>query len=344
MTSKLCVVIPAYNASGTIESVIRGALKHVHKVFVVDDGSSDSTATTASGAGAEVIVINKNRGKGNALKVLFQKAIEAGYDAVISMDADGQHDPEEIPRFITAHAMYPDNIIIGSRMHKKEKIPRARYNSMHVARFYISLAANQFIEDTQCGFRLYPLSLIKKMRLTTERYVTETEILMKAGDSGSTIRCFPVKAIYGDNDSHFRPIMDVAAITAYVISYLHIKWFIEGVTSNKPCTYSQDNIRDKIGIYKPVDIFFQTVTVFTALPATVLFFLAYTLLSPIVNNYLTIRRLGCGFFKITIATQMLPLLLIVLILEKILKSIGVGFKPVDNIIQWAYPHLWLNTY
>jgi glycosyltransferase involved in cell wall biosynthesis len=336
-------VIPAYNASRTVGSVIRGALKYVHKVFVVDDGSSDSTETTASEAGAEVIVINRNRGKGNALKVLFQKATEAGYDAVISMDADGQHDPEEIPRFITAHAMYPDNIIIGSRMHEKEKIPRARYNSMRIARFYVSLAANQFIEDTQCGFRLYPLSLIKKMRLTTERYVTETEILMKAGDSGSTIRFINVKAIYGSNDSHFRPIMDVAAITAYVISYLQIKWFIEGATSNRPYTYSYDNIRDTIGRCKIIDLPFQIMTLFTAPPAAVLFFLAYTLLSPIVNNYLTIRKLGCGFFKITIATQMLPVLLIVLILEKILKIIGIGFKPVDNIIQWAYPHLWMNT-
>ncbi len=336
-------MIPAYNASSTIGSVITGALKHVHEVFVVDDGSSDSTATIASEAGAEVIVINRNRGKGNALKVLFQKAMEAGYDAVVSMDADGQHDPEEISLFISAHALYPDDIIVGSRMHEKEKIPRARYNSMHVARFYISLAANQFIEDTQCGFRLYPLSLFKKISLTTERYVTETEILIKTGDSGSSIRFVPVKAIYADNKSHFRPIMDVAAITAYVISYLQIKWFIEGVTSNRPCTYSRDNIRDKIARCKIADLLFQIVTVFTALPASVLFLLKYTFLSPIVNNYLTIRKFEGGFFKITLATQMLPVLLIVSILEKILQSIGVGFKLVDNIIQWAYPHLWINT-
>ena len=343
MRYKLCVIIPAYNASNTIRSVITGALNHVHKVFVVDDGSSDSTATVASEAGAEVIVIDRNRGKGNALKVLFQKAMEDGYDAVISMDADGQHDPEEIPQFISTHALYPDDIIVGSRMHDKGKIPRARYNSMHVARFYISLAANQFIEDTQCGFRLYPLSLIKKLRSITERYVTETEILMKAGDSGSTIRFVPVKAIYADNKSHFRPIMDVTAITAYVISYLHIKWSIEGVTSNKPCSYSQDNIRDKIGIYKTADLFFQIVTAFTALPATVLFFLAYTLLAPTVNNYLTIRKLKCGFFKITIATQMLPVLLIAAILEKALNRIDIELQMVDNLVQWAFPHLWINA-
>ena len=88
--------------------------------------------------------------------------MEEGYEAVISIDADGQHDPEEIPQFVAMHTRYPEAIISGSRMHEKEKIPRARYNSMLIARFYISLAANQFLDDTQCGFRLYPLSFIKR--------------------------------------------------------------------------------------------------------------------------------------------------------------------------------------
>jgi glycosyltransferase involved in cell wall biosynthesis len=343
LISKLCIVIPAFNASKTIKSVVKGSLKHVHKVFVVDDGSSDCTAAAASEAGAEVIVLNKNKGKGNALKILFQKAAESGYDAVISMDADGQHDPEDLPLFINLHVVHPDDIIVGSRMHSKEKIPRARYNSMHVARFFISLAANQFIEDTQCGFRLYPLSIIKKMQLTSDRYVTETEILMKAGDSGAHIRFVNVKAIYGRNDSHFRPIMDIAAITAYVISYLHIKWFMEGVTSNRPNTYSENNIRDAIGRYKTIDMLFQIVTVFTALPATVLFLIKYTLLSPVFNNFVTIRKSGNGFFKITLATHMLPVLLIAAILEKLFKGLNIKLRMVDDLIQWAYPHLWLNA-
>ena len=96
------------------------------------------------------------------------------------MDADGQHDPKEIPRFIEAHRADPQAVIVGSRMHAIDKIPRARYNSMHVARFFISYAANQFIEDTQCGYRVYPLSLIRKLRLTQGRYVTESELLDKS--------------------------------------------------------------------------------------------------------------------------------------------------------------------
>ncbi|MBI4684648.1 MAG: glycosyltransferase family 2 protein [Nitrospirae bacterium] len=340
MTSKLCVVIPAYNASKTIKSVVGGALKYVQKVIVADDGSTDNTASLASDAGAEVIVINKNKGKGNALKKLFQKAIEEGYKSVISMDADGQHDPDDIPLFINAHNTYREDIIVGSRMHEKEKIPRARYNSMHIARFYISFAANQFIEDTQCGFRLYPLSLIKKICLTTERYVTETEILLKAGDMGTAIRFVNIKTIYGDSESHFRPVIDVTLITAYVISYLHIKWFIEAATSNKPFTYSFYNIRDKIGKNKILNGFFQTITAFTTLPAATLFLFEYIVLAPVINNFSSIRRLGCGFFKITVATYMLPVLLGVTIIEKILNNMGFQFNFVDGFIEQFYPHLW----
>ena len=242
MTSEICVIMPAYNVAGTIGAVVRGALKYVPLVLVADDGSNDNTAENAAQAGAEVLIIDRNRGKGHALKMLFNRAMEEGYEAVISMDADGQHDPEELPRFIQARKEHPHHIIVGSRMHATEKIPRARYNSMHVARFFISLAANQFIEDTQCGFRVYPLTLIKKMRLTQDHYVTESEILIKAGDMGRKISSVGIGTIYGQIQSHFRPILDVAAITAYIISYFLIKYFIEGISTDKPNTYSKDNL------------------------------------------------------------------------------------------------------
>lgn len=340
MRSNLCVIIPAYNASKTIGSVVNGALKYVSKVIVADDGSLDDTATAASRAGADVIKIDRNKGKGNALRVLFQKAMEDEYNAVISMDADSQHDYDDIPLFINEHNMYRENIIVGTRMHEKEKIPKARYNSMHIARFYISLAANQFVEDTQCGFRLYPLSLIKKLCLTTEKYVTETEILIKSGDMGEAIRFVNIKTIYGENGSHFRPIMDITAITAYVISYIHIKWFKEGLTSNTPFTYSKNNFHDAIRKFKVIDIIFQVITAFTALPASVMFFMKFAFLSPIINNYSIIRKLGCGFFKITIATHMLPVLLIIAILEKISSLFKLKINILDGVINKFYPHIW----
>lgn len=342
MTSKICVVIPAYNASGTIKNVVMGVLKHVPMVIVADDGSEDNTAIIASEAGADVIVIGENKGKGNALKVLFRKAIEDGYHAVITIDADEQHDPEEIPLFLNAHSLFPDDIIIGSRLHEKEKIPRARYNAMHIARFSVSLAANQFLEDTQCGFRLYPLSLIKKIRLTTEKYVTETELLMKTGDMGINTRFVKIKTIYNANGSHFRPIMDFTCITAYIISYLYIKWFIEGATSNNPNTYTlKGHLRDRIGRNKCLDILFQAFTVFTALPVTVFYLLEYMLFQPFIpNNFASIRKLGCGFSRITLATQMLPLVLIIAIIEKIVKITGFKIHIIDGFIEKFFPNLW----
>jgi len=341
IVSKICVIIPAYNAAETISHVVRGALKHIPRVMVADDGSTDDTAMIAAEAGAEVISIDKNRGKGHALKVLFQRAVDEGYAAVISMDADKQHNPEDIPLFMKAHLKNPADIILGSRIHEKEKIPRARYNSMHIARFFVSLAANQFIEDTQCGFRLYPLTLLKKISLTTDRYVTETEILIKAGDMGYKIRAVKIQALYGAYTSHFRPVLDVDAITAYVISYLMIKWIKEGVSSDSPNTYSANNIRDVIGRHKFINGRFQTLTALTIFPMTVLFLIEFKFF-PIIkrNNFSSIRKLNCGFFKIILATHMLPVLLIIATVERISNFIGFRAKFTDGFIKIFYPNLW----
>jgi len=341
LTSKICVIIPAYNAEETIGPVVSGALKYVPRVLVADDGSTDRTARMAAKAGAEVIFIGENRGKGHALKVLFQRAADEGYDAVISMDADGQHEPKEIPRFMAAHTRAPSDIIVGSRMDEQIKIPRARYNSMLVARFFISIAANHFIEDTQCGFRLYPLPLIQRMNLTQERYVTESEILMKAGDMGAFITSVRIGAVYGDHVSHFRPVIGVGAITAYVMSYLMVKFIIDGVSSNRYFSYSKDNFRDRVSKFKTIDYIFKTVTVLTIIPATFLFWLLFVFPPPFIkNNYASIRKLNCGYFKITTASNMLPLVLIIGIFEKFSSLIGFEFRYIDEFIQKYYPHLW----
>ncbi len=340
--SKICVLIPAYNAADTIGQVVACALRFVPDVIVADDGSMDGTYSAAINAGASVIKIPENKGKGNALKTLFKKAVETGYDAAIAMDADAQHDPHEIPLFIKAHYDKPEDIIIGSRMSEREKIPRARYNSMHVARFYISLASNQFIEDTQCGYRLYPLSAVKKLNLFTERYVTETEILMKAGDSGIKISFIKIKAIYDNGGkSHFRGITDIAKITTYVMSYLTIKWLIEGISSN-PFTYNKDrSLRDFFNKIKTVDFILRVIAVITALPISLFLSLEYILLKPFVgNNFMSLRKLNKSFLPIVIATHMLPVLLIIAITEKACGLIGLRFRIIDRVIETCYPDLW----
>jgi glycosyltransferase involved in cell wall biosynthesis len=335
---KICAVIPAYNASKTIHNVITDVMKHCPDVIVADDGSDDDTSDIAERAGARCIRIDRNRGKGNALKILFDTAVEQGYDAVISIDADGQHDPDEIHLFVDAHLKHPDHIIVGSRMGAKSKIPRARLNSMKIANFYGSLASNQFLEDTQCGFRLYPLSRIQKMHLTTERYVTETEILIKTGDSGGRITFVNISTIYDNNGSHFRAVHDFSAITSYIIVYLHIKWLIEGI-SERPDTYFPDNITDKISRNKKLYSLLQVITVFTGLPITVLFLLEYIFLSPIMNNFASVRRFGYGYLRIAVATFMLPVTLVVMLINNLFNMLGFEARFIDSFIQRFYPEL-----
>ncbi len=339
MNSDICIVIPAYNASQTIGDVVARALRHCH-VIVADDGSEDNTAQVAGNAGAEVIRIEKNQGKGNALRELFLRAMDAGYSAVITMDADGQHDPDEVPLFLREHERYPDAIIVGSRMKDKDLIPARRYNAMRIARFYISYAANQFIEDTQCGFRLYPLSIIEKINLVTERYVTETEILMKAGDSGYRIRFIPVKAIYDGNRSHFRPVKDIAAITAYVMLYLTIKWTIESVSSGRPFTYKKNGIHDRVARNGFFFLLMQALAVTTAVPFSVWCLLEYIFLSPFIrNNFSSVRQISGNFVTITMATLMLPVVLPVAVFEKAAGLFGLARGVTGRFVSFFYPEV-----
>ncbi|WP_420266338.1 glycosyltransferase family 2 protein [Candidatus Magnetominusculus dajiuhuensis] len=334
---KICAAIPAFNAAATVGAVVRGSLRHLSRVYVVDDGSTDDTAEEARAAGAEVIHHAVNMGKGQALRAIFERAARDGFEAVVTLDADLQHDPSEIPLFLSAHTVHPDDIIVGSRMREKDKIPRDRYNSMHVARFYISLAANQFIEDTQCGFRLYPMSVVRAMELTGQRYVTETEALIKAGDSGATVRFVDVRAIYGENGSHFRPVMDIMAITAYVISYLTIKWLKEGVSSNEPNTYRAGYAIDRLHSCTPLSFIYQLITVLTALPITVFFLIEFMLGK---GNFAAIRRLGVSFKVITAATQVLPGVLIVGAVDKFLRVLGSDKRYIDDFLDKWYPNIW----
>ena len=313
-------IIAAYNARETIAGVIRGALNHLSSVIVGDDGSIDGTAEVAREAGAEVIVLEENRGKGNALRVLFAAARRRGFSAVMALDADGQHDPDDIPAFLQAHRDHPGAILAGSRMETHDRIPGHRRNSMLVARFFISLAANQFIEDTQCGFRLYPLSLIGSVGLLKERYVTETEILIKAGDSAGEIRCLPIKALYPPGQStHFRSVPDVAAISVYVISYLMVKWGIEALRPGVINTYrGAGTSRDVFCLSPRFDRAFEVVTLLTCLPLTILYGAWYYVARVFsVPAFQSLTSNGIPVGRMLRSVMLLPILLLFSIIDLI---------------------------
>jgi hypothetical protein len=340
---EVCAVIAAFNAEDTIGEVVRGTKPYLGTVLVADDGSIDGTGEAARVAGAEVISLLRNRGKGNALRTLFAEAKRRGFEAAVALDADGQHDPADIPAFLAVHREHPEDIVTGSRMGEADKIPLHRYNSMQVARFFISLAANQFVEDTQCGYRLYPLSVMETIALRKERYVTETEILVKAGDSGRMIRSIPIRAVYSPGQrTHFRSVPDVAAISVYVISYLMVKWWIEGTRPGTTSTYRGPGTgRDAIGAVPSLDFAFEVLTLLVALPLSTLYGIGYyTTRAFGIRAFQGLRGCGVPVGKVFFSTMCLPLLLAASIVDLVGNRIGHHPHLTDQVVKSLYPNLW----
>lgn len=223
---EICVLIPAFNAENSLGEVIERIKKFIPRVIVVNDGSTDRTGEVARSHGVELIHIPSNRGKGFALRQGFSHALSNGCKAILTLDADGQHDPADIPSFLHTHDRDSGAILIGSRMAQAERFPRQRYYSNQTAVFFISKALRQHLEDTQCGFRLYPSQVLRRIALTTSHFQTETEVLLRAARQGIHLRSVPVKNIYVNGDaprSNFRPVVDTFYICMVVLQdYLGI--------------------------------------------------------------------------------------------------------------------------
>lgn len=178
---RVAAVIPAYNEAATIRDVVTRALTQCPHVIVVDDGSTDGTAQRLAGLGATVLRHENNRGKAAALFSGFERALADDVDAVITLDGDGQHRPEDIPRMLAVAEKAPHRIIIGSRIANGAAFPKQRYYANCTASFWISWAAGYRIHDSQSGFRLYPASLLKRLRLPHDHahgFVFESEVLI----------------------------------------------------------------------------------------------------------------------------------------------------------------------
>ena len=224
MSKKFCCIIPAFNEERRICEVVAGVRKVIPDVIVVDDGSQDATAELAEKASALVIRHEQNCGKGMALRTGISHALKQGYDAVMTVDGDGQHAPAEIAKFLAAYASGSGDIIVGTRLWDRAAIPLYRYIPNQIGVFCISRAAGCRIDDTQSGFRLYKREVLEAVRLETTGFETETEILIKAGQAGFRIFSMPVSAIYdSDYTTNFRPIRDF-----YRISILFLKLTIFG--------------------------------------------------------------------------------------------------------------------
>lgn len=216
---KTLVLIPALNAEPSIGAVIRDCKAVNDDVLVVDDGSADRTADVARAAGAQVVSHPVNRGKGAALKTGFAYAIEHGFDAVITLDADGQHLAREIPKFIAARAEAGADLIIGGRAHLfGEMLPRRRFANRFSARC-IAFAAKTNVTDSQSGFRLYSASLLRAIRLRSDGFDMESEVIVQAGCRGFKVITIPIDLgfVDGQSTSHYKPLGDTMRIAWTVI-------------------------------------------------------------------------------------------------------------------------------
>ena len=222
MNERVCAIIPALNASTTIGRIIDRVRQLGLDPIVINDGSTDATVQTATAAGARVISHVSNQGKGAALRNGFSYAVQAGYDVVVTLDSDGQHDPEDIPRLLEACRTQQAWIVIGNRIVDGERMPMLRRWTNRLMSLVVSLIARQRIPDSQCGLRVIRREVLQALQLTSKRFDLETELLLAAAIHGWSIRSVPIRAIYHEaHHSHIHPLRDglrfISLVTRYAL-------------------------------------------------------------------------------------------------------------------------------
>ena len=251
----ICVLIPTYNNAATVGKVIEESKLYCKDIFVVNDGSTDDTAAVLESIeGINVISYMPNRGKGHALQCGLNKARECGFNYCITLDADGQHYPSEIPKFIEAVGTNPGSLIIGARNLNAENMPGKNTFANKFSNFWFKVETWQTLHDTQSGFRLYPLKEIEKIKLFTGMYEFELEIIVKAAWRGIKVMNIPIKVYYppaGERVSHFKPLRDFTRISLLntflvlvALLWYYPKKFISSLTRENISRFIEENITD----------------------------------------------------------------------------------------------------
>lgn len=215
---KCCVIIPTYNNHKTLEKILEGVLRYTKNIIVINDGATDSTPEILTGfPHIEKVHLPVNKGKGNALKLGFEKALELGHDFAITIDSDGQHFPEDIPVFINAlqNESTLNVLYIGARNMEQADVPGSSSFGNTFSNFWFWFETGIRLSDTQSGYRLYPLKEIEKLKLYTPRFEFEIEVIVKAAWKGTLVKNIPIQVSYDNEErvSHFRKIPDFARIS-----------------------------------------------------------------------------------------------------------------------------------
>ncbi len=215
---RICVIVPTYNNEKTIVDVLQRIQAYTHNIIVVNDGSTPETLTAIRTLTElpDIVDYAPNRGKGYALIQGFRRALELGYRYAVTIDSDGQHFPEDIPVIIDCHSANKDALVVGSRNLTADNMPSRNTFANKFSNFWFRLQTGIPLEDTQSGFRLYPLETINLRWPITPRYEAELELLVFSAWRGVPVVSVPVRVYYppeGERVSHFRPFWDFFRIT-----------------------------------------------------------------------------------------------------------------------------------
>ncbi len=215
---RIGVVIATYDNAGTIANVVRRVEAITHDIIVVDDGCTDNTLALLQQLDVppHIVTYKPNRGKGHALVQGFKKAMQLGWDYVITLDSDGQHFPEDLPQLVVAWTQHKDALIVGERGTGHLNMPRGNTMANKFSNFWFTVQTGIQLNDTQTGFRLYPLKRLHWLGITTSRYEAELEMLVFAAWHGIEIVPVKVRVYYppqGERVTHFRPWADFGRIS-----------------------------------------------------------------------------------------------------------------------------------
>ncbi len=228
---KVCILLPCYNNVAGVEAVIRQCLAITPHVLVVNDGSTDGSGDVIRTFDVLQVHYTVNRGKGYALQTGFRKALESGYQYVISMDTDGQHYPQDCLQFLEKLEEEEGLLLVGARNLNQENVPGKSSFGNRFSNFWFRLETGISLPDTQSGFRLYPVYRYRNSRFFTRKYEFEIEILVRSAWKGIPVKSVPIGVFYPEREkriSHFRPGTDFFRISILnsvlvIIAFLYIK-------------------------------------------------------------------------------------------------------------------------
>ncbi len=219
-TFNCCVFIPTYNNQNTLDRVIQGVLEYTDRIIIINDGSTDNTASILEKYQDNLTIITfpENRGKGKALREGFKRAHLLGYEYMITIDSDGQHFPSDLPVFLDELELQGSDsslLLIGSRNMDDPSVPGKSSFGNKFSNFWYYVETGIKLKDTQSGYRLYPIRQISKLRLFTTKFELEIEVIVKLAWKNVEVRNIPVQVLYDETErvSHFRPFKDFTRIS-----------------------------------------------------------------------------------------------------------------------------------